>query len=105
VGVFRPGRARAAAVRDLDPGRAHPERSDAARKRFDRAADAVAGALEGNEYLVGGSFGVADVMVGTALLFTTRAGIADELAPSLKDYVGRLGARPAFQRAVERTFG
>jgi glutathione S-transferase len=82
-----------------------PERSDAARKRFDRAADAVADALEGNEYLVGGSFGVADVMVGTALLFTTRAGIADELAPSLKDYVGRLGARPAFQRAVERTFG
>jgi glutathione S-transferase len=81
-----------------------PERALVARKRFDAAAGAVAGALDGDEHLVGGRFSIADVLVGTALLFTTRAGIADELPSSLKDYVGRLAERPAFQRAVKRTF-
>jgi glutathione S-transferase len=82
-----------------------PERAAAARKRFDAAAGAVASALDGNDHLVGERFSVADVLVGTALLFTTRAGIADELPPSLKGYMGQLTQRPAFQRAVKRTFG
>lgn len=82
-----------------------PKRAASARERFDAATDAVADALDGREHLVGGRFSVADVLVGTALLFTVRAGIADELKPTLKDYVGRLGERPAFQRAVKRTFG
>lgn len=82
-----------------------PDRAAGARKRFDAAAGAVASALDGNEYLVGGRFSVADVMVGTALLFTTRAGIADDLAPNLKNYMGQLAQRPAFQRALKRTFG
>ncbi len=81
-----------------------PERSKAARERFDLAAGAVAAALDGNEHLVGGRFTVADVLVGSSLLFTTRAGFADELAPPLKDYMGQLAQRPAFQRAVKRTF-
>lgn len=43
--------------------------------------------------------------VGSALLFTSRVGIADQLLPGLTDYVARLGQRPAFQRAFQRTFG
>jgi glutathione S-transferase len=82
-----------------------PERAAGARRRFDAAADAVSAALDGNEYLVGERFSVADVLVGTALMFTTRAGIADELQSSLKDYVGHLAERAAFQRALSRTFG
>jgi glutathione S-transferase len=82
-----------------------PERAAAARKRFAAAADAVAGALDGDEHLVGGRFTVADVLVGSALLFTARAGIADELPPSLTAYLGQLGQRPAFGRAMKRTFG
>ncbi len=82
-----------------------PERAAAARKRFDTAADAVSDALDGGEYLVGGRFTVADVLVGTAVIFTTRAGIAEELPPSLKTYMGQLTERPAFQRAVKRLFG
>jgi glutathione S-transferase len=82
-----------------------PERAAIARERFDAAAGAVAGALDGDHYLVGGRFSVADVLVGTALLFTRRVGIEDELDPSLKSYVGRLTERPAFGRALERTFG
>ncbi len=82
-----------------------PERAAAARRRFDAATDAVAGTLDGEEYLVGGSFSVADVLVGTALAFTARAGFADELPQNVKDYVARLAQRPAFQRAYERTSG
>jgi glutathione S-transferase len=82
-----------------------PDRATKARKRFAAAADAVARALDGHEHLVGERFTVADVLVGSALLFTTRAGIADELPPSLTGYLGRLGQRPAFGRAMKRTFG
>jgi glutathione S-transferase len=82
-----------------------PERAAKARRRFGLAAGAVAGAINGSEYLVAGRFGVADVLVGTALAFTARAGFADELPSSLSDYVARLAQRPAYQRAVERTSG
>src|SRR3984893_3651271 len=70
-----------------------PERAAAARRRFDAAAGGVAAALNGGEYLVAGRFSVADVLVGTALAFTARAGFAEELPPNLKDYVARLAQR------------
>jgi glutathione S-transferase len=82
----------------------NPERAAAARDRFFQAADAVVAALDGSEHLVAERFTVADVMVGTALMFTTRAGIADQLPSSLTDYVGSLGKRPAFRRAFQRVF-
>lgn len=82
-----------------------PDRAAAARERFFTAADAVAAALDGGDYLVAGRFSVADVMVGSALMFTTRAGFADQLRPALTDYVGQLAQRPAFQRAFQRVFG
>jgi len=81
-----------------------PERAAAAREKFFRATDAVLAALDGRDYLVGDRFTVADVMIGTSLLFTTRAGLADQLKPGLTEYLGRLGRREAFQRAMERTF-
>ena len=80
-----------------------PDRSAAARRRFDEAAHAVSRALEGSDYLVGGRFTVADVLVGSALAFTERIGFADELSANLREYVARLGQRPAFQRAREHT--
>jgi glutathione S-transferase len=80
-----------------------PERAAKARARFDAAADAVAGALGEEHYLLAGGFGVADVLVGTALAFTARAGFADELPANLKSYLARLAARPAYQRAAQRT--
>ena len=81
------------------------ERSASARKRFDTAADVVVAALEGRRYLVDDTFTVADVMVGSAILFTTRAGFADELPDALKHYMARLSERPAFARALKRAFG
>jgi glutathione S-transferase len=82
-----------------------PDRAAAARERFFAASDAVGAALDGGEYLVAGRFSVADIMVGSALMFTTRAGFADQLRPALSDYIGRLAQRPAFQRAFKRVFG
>jgi glutathione S-transferase len=77
-----------------------PERAQLARERFGTAAGAVAGALGDGEYLVGDRFTVADVLVSSALAFTRRAGLWDDLPPSLQRYVERMDQRPARQRAV-----
>jgi glutathione S-transferase len=82
---------------------ADPERAEKARKRFSTAANAVENALDGGEYLVGGRFSVADVMVSTVLGFTSRAGFGEILSPALKDYVSNLRERPAFKAALKRT--
>jgi glutathione S-transferase len=79
-----------------------PDRAANARKRFDKAATAVSNALDGGDYLVGGRFTVADILVGSAVAFTERIGFADELPASLREYLARLKQRPARQRAVER---
>jgi glutathione S-transferase len=103
--VFAPAELEPPLFRSRTEAESDPERAAASREKFFAGADAVAAALDDSEYLVGGQFTVADVMVGSALLFTSRVGIADQLRPALTDYVGRLRERPAFQRALERTFG
>ena len=80
-----------------------PERSATARRRFEKAVAAASDALGSEEYLVGGEFTVADVMVGSALAFTARTGRADLLPENLQAYIARLAERPAYQRAYERT--
>jgi glutathione S-transferase len=81
---------------------AQPERSEKARGRFFNAADAVAQSLDGGEYLVDGRFGVADVMVSTALSFAKRAKFPEPFPTVLDDYMTRLFERPPYQRALER---
>jgi glutathione S-transferase len=80
-----------------------PGRSAKARERFDERVAAVASALDGSEFLVGDRFGVADVMVGTALAWTYRARFEEPLPDVLAAYVARLSERPAYARALERT--
>src|SRR5689334_5415763 len=70
-----------------------PERSAKALGRFEKAVGAVSDALGENEYLVGDSFSVADVMVGSALAFTKRAGRVDLLPENLQAYIARLAER------------
>jgi glutathione S-transferase len=79
-----------------------PERAGKARARFFRAANAIAQSLDGSEYLVEGRFGVADVLVSTALSFAQRAAFPEPFAPVLDDYLTRLFERPAYKRALER---
>jgi glutathione S-transferase len=83
-------------------GEADPERAGKARARFFRAADAVAERLEGRDYLVEGRFGVADVLVSTALSFAKRASFPEPFPRVLDDYMTRLFERPAYQHALER---
>jgi glutathione S-transferase len=84
-------------------GEAQPERAEKARRRFTRAAGAVASSLDGSEYLVGDGFTVADVLIGSALAFALPAGFPEALPAPLREYVARLQERPAYQTAVQRT--
>ena len=79
------------------------ERAGRARERFDASARAVAVALDGNEFLVGGRLTVADVLIGSVMSWPVRAGFADILPDNIKEYVERLSQRPAYQRADVRT--
>jgi glutathione S-transferase len=78
-----------------------PERAEKARGRFLKAANAVAQSLDGGDYLVEGRFGVADVLISTALSFAKRANFPEPMPPRLDEYLTRLSERPAYQRAVE----
>ena len=75
----------------------------AALGRFEQGADVVAAALAGDEYLVGNSFSVADVVVGGVLTFARMSELVPELPPGIAPYVDGLEARPARQRAYART--
>jgi len=72
---------------------------DRATARFLKATDVVARSLAERDYLVDDEFSVADIVVGSVLAFT-RTGRLTELPMSVHDYVDRLEARPARQRAV-----
>jgi glutathione S-transferase len=101
--IFAPAELEPPLIEAARQAESDPDRAAAARHRFDEAAGAVSGALGGSDYLVGGRFTVADVLVGGVLLFTRRFEIADELPANLRDYLERLTQRPARQRALERT--
>lgn len=66
--------------------------------RLAKVADVVAAALASHDYLVGGHFTVADVVLGGVLESARRFELMPEPAV-LRDYLGRLDARPAKQRA------
>ncbi len=55
-------------------------------------------ALAGKEYLVGGQFTAADLMVASIAGWAKVLGLLEGF-PTLFDYVARLAQRPAFQRA------
>jgi len=101
--IFAPAELEPPLIESAVHAQRDPDRSAAARQRFDEAARAVSSALDGSDYLVGERFTVADVLVGSALAFTERIGFADELPANLRDYLARLTQRPARQRARERT--
>jgi glutathione S-transferase len=101
--VFGPAEMESPLIESAMHAQTDPERSAKARKRFDERTAAVASALGESEHIVGETFTVADIMVGSALKFTQRIGFADELPQNLRDYMARLEARPAYARAFERT--
>jgi glutathione S-transferase len=101
--VFSPAEIEPPLIEAAIYGRKDPERAALARGRVEKAVGAVAGALNGNEFLVGERFTIADVLVGSALSWPARAGFGEILPDSVRDYTERLSQRPAYQRAEART--
>jgi glutathione S-transferase len=99
--VFAPAELEPPLIEAAIFGEADPERAEKARARFLKATDAVARSLDG-DYLVEGRFGVADVLVSTALSFAKRAKFPEPLPPAVDAYLTRVSERPAYQRALER---
>lgn len=75
----------------------------ATRARVDRAFDLVDARLREVEYLAGSTFTTADIMMGFSLT-TMRYFQPYDLSrcPSVVAYLGRIGARQAYRRAMEK---
>jgi len=75
----------------------------AIRARVDRAFDLVDARVRDVEYLAGSSFTTADIMAVFSLT-TMRYFQPYDLAraPNVVKYLGRIGARPAYRRAMEK---
>jgi glutathione S-transferase len=55
--------------------------------------------LADKEYLIG-DFSAADLMLGHSCFMANRLGCVSEEMQNIKDYVARINARPAFQKAI-----
>jgi len=55
--------------------------------------------LSDKEYLIG-DFSAADLMLGHSCFMANRLGCVSEEMQNIKDYVARINARPAFQKAI-----
>jgi len=75
----------------------------AARSRVDRAFDLVEARTREAEYLAGPDFTTADIMMGFSLT-TMRYFQPYDLkrCPNIIAYLARIGARPAYRRAMEK---
>jgi glutathione S-transferase len=63
---------------------------------------AVTAAVTDHQYLCADRFTAADVAVGYGLFLATQIGIDAEFPPPVREYLERLMARPAFQRAAAK---
>ena len=83
----------------LPPERRDQTTLEQAQRLLSRSVAPVNEALAGREYLIG-AFSAADIMLGHSLFMANRLGqVSDEMA-NVKDYVGRIESRPAFQTAM-----
>ncbi|MBW2421872.1 MAG: glutathione S-transferase family protein [Deltaproteobacteria bacterium] len=78
----------------------HPAVVEDARVRAAAGFEFVEREMGQKIYLVGDEFCAADIMMGFTLAAARLLGVLDERYPRLNDYMARLEARPAFQRAI-----
>jgi glutathione S-transferase len=57
-------------------------------------------ALAGKQYLLGGEFSAADIMMGYSLLLVKWFGLLTPEYPKVTSYMARLEQRPALQKAL-----
>ncbi len=83
-----------------DDAAEHPALVEDARARAAMGLDFLEGELGEGPYLIGEEFSAADVMMGFTLVAARMLGVLDDRHPRLNDYVARLQARPALQKAM-----
>ena len=75
----------------------------ATRGRVDRAFDLVDARVRDAEYLAGKTFTTADIMIAFSLTTMRYFQPYDlQRCPNVVKYLGRIGARPAYRRAMEK---
>jgi glutathione S-transferase len=75
----------------------------ATKARVDRSFDLVDARVRDSAYLAGDEFTSADIMIGFSLT-TMRYFLPYDFGryPNIRNYLGRIAARPAYQRAMEK---
>lgn len=76
-----------------------PAAIEAAKKKLGAALDVLRKAVAGKEYLVGGRFTVADLMMGSMLSWAKSMELLGG-HPELAEYAKRQTGRPAFRKAI-----
>ena len=84
----------------LRPERRNAEILGQAQRLLSRAVAPINDQLEGKDYLLG-DFSAADVMLGHACFMSRRLGCVADDMEHLVAYLGRIEARPAFQKAMQ----
>ena len=75
----------------------------ATKARVDRAFDLVDARVRDADYLAGATFTTADIMMGFSLTTMRYFQPYDlQRCPNVVRYLGRIGARPAYRRAMEK---
>ena len=83
----------------LPPDRRDETALSQAQRLLSKSWAPVEEAMTGRDYLIG-DFSAADVMLGHACFMSNRLGCISDDMPNLKDYVQRIAARPAFDKAI-----
>ncbi len=101
-GTLQPGMGRMMILNRLGIAKDNPTLL-AMKGRLDRSYDLLDARLRDAEYLAGKAFTTADIMMGFSLT-TMRYFQPYELArcPNVVKYLGRVSARPAYRRAMEK---
>jgi glutathione S-transferase len=101
-GTLQPGMGRMMILNRLELAKDNPTLL-AMKGRLDRSYDLLDARLRDAEYLAGKAFTTADIMMGFSLT-TMRYFQPYDLArcPNVVKYLGRVSARPAYRRAMEK---
>ncbi len=83
----------------LPPEKRDPNALDAAKVRYQTILNVISKALSGKQFIAGGKFSVADVVIGSILQWSKAMGLLND-NPDLVAYVKTLTERPAFKRAI-----
>jgi len=89
-------------VRPVVKGIAAKVQSTFVRPQLDLHLDYMEGELQDHDWFTGDEFTAADIQMSFPLEAAGAAGLLGAARPRLADFVERIGARPAYQRALKK---